>query len=213
MPLKFAVLFGIFALSIGPSAAQTTADRDFARQVIIGEPSVPTCPAANCPAPPHPSVLSTQVIYGTTTKGAEQAEWLSTLGLVVKSGSPDGQKVTQYLGAVQAPGGGTTWSLNTDTVRNGLMGSENSFGGFVGSGKPGVAGAIGDKNGTIGYELDFTNWDADSSPGRGPFTVGQPSMRRARSPPSALSTSTRTWRRGCPAGTMASSSMAMRSWR
>ncbi|ACL58671.1 hypothetical protein [Methylobacterium nodulans] len=170
---RLAIVLAALGPVIGPSSAQISVERDAARQVIIGDPSVVTCPAANCPAPPHPPVLSTQVVYGTTTKGPEQAEWLSSLGLFVKTGSPDGQKVTQYLGAVQAPGAGTVWSLNTDTVRNGLMGGENSFGGFVGSGKPGAPGTIGEKNGTIGYELDFTNWDAHSSPGKGPFTVGQ----------------------------------------
>ncbi|MFG5121486.1 hypothetical protein [Methylorubrum sp. POS3] len=84
-----------------------------------------------------------------------------------------GQKVTQYIGVMQAPGAGTAWALNTDSVRNGLPGGPNSFGGFEGSGYPGKPGAIGSENGTIGYELDFTNWDAHSAPGSGPFTVGQ----------------------------------------
>ncbi|UMY17553.1 hypothetical protein MMB17_23555 [Methylobacterium organophilum] len=158
----------------GPLHAQERAEQKDLSHIVIASPSIVTCPAANCPTPPQSKpVLSTQVIYGTTTKDATQPEWLSSLGMFVNTGHPDGQKVTQYLGIVQAPGAGTVWSLNTDAVRNGTMGGANSFGGFVGSGKPGIPGTIGEKNGTIGYELDFTNWDAHSSPGKGPFTVGQ----------------------------------------
>ncbi len=142
-------------------------------QLVLGNPSLPTCPTSNCPAPPFPPVLSTQFIHGATSKQASQAEWLSNIGLFVKTGSPDGQKVAQYVGVMQQEGAGTAWALNTDSVRNAGPGSENSFGGFEGSGKPGKPGAIGERNGSIGYELDFTNWDANSTPGRGAFTVGQ----------------------------------------
>ncbi|MEH3148006.1 MAG: hypothetical protein PGN34_22310 [Methylobacterium frigidaeris] len=143
------------------------------RQVVLGDPSIATCPTANCPAPPRKPVLSTQFIHGATRQGGDQAEWLSNLGLLVRTGDPDGQKVTQYLGVMQVPGAGTAWALNTDLVRNASPGGENSFGGFEGSGTPGKPGAIGARNGSIGYELDFTNWDTESAPGVGPFTVGQ----------------------------------------
>ena len=142
-------------------------------QLILGEPSIVTCPTSNCPAPPSPPVLSTQFVHGATSKGAGQAEWLSNIGLFVKTGNPDGQKVAQYIGVMQKEGAGTAWALNTDSVRNAGPGTENAFGGFEGSGKPGQPGAIGDRNGSIGYELDFTNWDANSTPGHGAFTVGQ----------------------------------------
>ena len=150
-----------------------------AYQIVYGNPSQPVCPTANCPPPPAPPVLATQILHGRTTKPASQSEWLSTVGLLVATGAQQigsqisGQKVAQYIGVLQAPGAGTVWSLNTDTVRNGIPGGPNSFGGFEGSGKPGRPGAIGAKNGTIGYELDFTNWDSDSAPGSGAFTAGQ----------------------------------------
>ena len=144
-----------------------------ASQLLLGNPSLPTCPTSNCPVPPRPSVLSTQFIHGETTKGATQAEWLSNIGLFVRTGAPDGQKVAQYVGVMQDRGAGTAWALNTDLVRNAGRGGPNAIGSFEGSGKPGAPGAIGERNGSIGYELDFTNWDADSSPGRGAFTVGQ----------------------------------------
>ncbi len=149
----------------GPSATKA--------QLVLGDPSIATCPTSNCPAPPSPPVLSTQFIHGATSKGASQAEWLSNIGLFVKTGNPDGQKVAQYVGVMQQEGAGTAWALNTDLVRNAGPGAANSFDGFEGSGKPGKPGAIGDRNGSVGYELDFTNWDANSTPGRGAFTVGQ----------------------------------------
>ena len=137
------------------------------------------CPTANCPAPPNNPIVSTQVVHGRSTKDANHPEWLSSLGLLVATGAQQkgdvlsGQKVTQYLGVMQAPGAGTAWTLNTDLVRNGVPGGPNSFSGFEGSGEPGQPGQIGTQNGSVGYELDFTNWDAESSPGHGPFTVGQ----------------------------------------
>lgn len=140
---------------------------------IMHDPSIPTCPTSNCPLPPRGPVLSSQWIHGKTTKGRDQHEWLSNIGLLVGTGSPDGQKVAQYIGAMQVPGGGTAWALNTDSVRNATPGGRYSMAGFEGSGVPGQPGAMGRENGTIGYELDFTNWDQDSAPGQGPFTVGQ----------------------------------------
>ena len=142
-------------------------------QLVLGDPSIATCPTSNCPAPPLPPVLSTQFIHGATSKGAGQAEWLSNIGLFVKTGNADGQKVAQYIGVMQQEGAGTAWALNTDSVRNASVGAPNAFGGFEGSGLPGKPGAIGVRNGSIGYELDFTNWDANSAPGVGAFTVGQ----------------------------------------
>ena len=153
-----------------PRAASQAAETS---QLLLGNPSLPTCPTSNCPAPPQPPVLSTQFIHGDTTRGAGQAEWLSNIGLFVRTGAPDGQKVAQYVGVMQDRGAGTAWALNTDLVRNAGRGGANAFGGFEGSGNPGAPGAIGERNGSIGYELDFTNWDSNSSPGSGAFTVGQ----------------------------------------
>ena len=164
------IIIGLFVWDLGSKVNST---RILTGQTISGNPSLVTCPTANCPAPPSKSVLSTVFVHGETSKGSDQAEWLANMGLLVKSGSPDGQKVTEYLGVMQQAGAGTAWTLNTDLVRNAVPGGPNAFGGLEGSGMPGRPGAIGERNGSIGYELDFTNWDANSSPGQGAFTVGQ----------------------------------------
>ena len=163
------------AFDLGLHVGQSRADPPTIANAIeiLGSPSLVTCPTANCPSPPRLPVLSSEFVHGSTTKGADQPEWLSNIGLFVRTGSPDGQKVAQYVGVMQQKGAGTAWALNTDLVRNAGLGGPNAFDRFEGSGKPGLPGSIGDRNGSIGYELDFTNWDADSSPGRGAFTVGQ----------------------------------------
>ena len=147
--------------------------------------SVPTCPVANCPAGPRgPTlpgggpVLSAQWLHGRTAKDAMQDEWLSNLGLFIGTGRGGGQKVTQYLGAMQGPGAGAGWALNTDIVRGACPGGPDSLYGQPGSGIPFGApgctarpGSLGTANTTVGYELDLTNWDQDGGPG-GPLVVG-----------------------------------------
>ena len=113
------------------------------------------CGPARCMAPPR--------------KALGPPSWLGVDGLYVNTGQPDGQKVTRYIGAVQGPLGGTTWALNTDVVRNGIPNGPN---GLVGSSSPCTPGAIPLANGTVGYELDYTNWDQIGGVGFGPFTVG-----------------------------------------
>jgi hypothetical protein len=132
-------------------------------------PSIATCPVGNCPQPN--SVVSAIDIYGQTTQGPRQPEWESVIGLFSATGHPDGQKVVQYLGGMQAPGAGSLWTLNTDVVRNATPGGQFSFGGQPGSGVPGSPGGIGRADATIGYELDLTNWSEDDAPG-GAFVVG-----------------------------------------
>lgn len=146
-------------------------------------PDSPVCPVSNCPMKPAdngPSgtyaggpVLAAQDIQGRTLKNNTVAEWESTIGLYVSTGAPNGQKVAQYVGAMQAPGGGSTWSLNTDVVRGATAGGPFSVGNFPGSGVPEkIPGSIGRKNSTIGYELDLSNFDEDSEPGTA-FVVGE----------------------------------------
>lgn len=138
-------------------------------------PTVRVCPIANCPSDHlRNGILKEEVrsafsIQGATRLGEGAPEWESVVGLYVNTGSPQGQKVAQYVGAVQGPEGGTTWSLNTDTVRNGVP---NGTKGQVGSSAPGTPSGVSRKAGTIGYELDFTNWDRDCNVG-GCFAIGQ----------------------------------------
>lgn len=133
------------------------------------DPLIVTCPVSNCPN--RNSVLSALNIYGQTRRGADTPEWESVIGLYSATGDPNGQKVVQYLGGMQGPGAGSLWTLNTDIVRNATPGGINSFYGQPGSGVIGAPGGIGRRDGTIGYELDLTNWSEDDAPG-GPFVVG-----------------------------------------
>ncbi len=140
-----------------------------ARKLFV-VPSIPVCPAANC-TPTQPALAGLWV-EGRSTRSS-QAEGLVTLGWTVGTGSPNSQKPAVYIGALQTPGGGSTWTLNTDIVRGASPGGRNSYAGMSGSGIPEtVAGSVGLHNSTIGYELDFSNWDADGGYGEGPFTVG-----------------------------------------
>ena len=111
---------------------------------------IPVCPAGNCPVPPRNPVLTGSFLGGQTTKGSTQAEWLGVDSLYVNTGTPNGQKVGRYIGVTQGPQAGSVWSLNTLTQR----GAGNPTG-SVGCG----LGCIDYHSGTIGYELDFTNWD------------------------------------------------------
>lgn len=133
------------------------------------DPSIVTCPVSNCPRP-NP-VLSAVDIHGQTRRGAETPEWESVIGMFSATGDPDGQKVVQYLGGMQAPGAGSMWTFNTDVVRNATPGGRFSVNDLPGSGTPGRPGGIGRADGTVGYELDLTNWSEDDAPG-GPFVVG-----------------------------------------
>ena len=143
-----------------------------------------TCPTGNCP--PTNGVYSTQWIEGSTTGGdindTRQSEWMSNLSFYVGTGYPNGQKVGQYIGVMQGSSAdgvpktqwntaGTAWALNTNIIRNSAPGGRDSFDGYPGSGAGGLRGALGDDVGTIGYELDFTNWDKDCGPGQC-FAVG-----------------------------------------
>jgi hypothetical protein len=135
-------------------------------------------PVGNAPWPTNPAspgqnpVNAQIVVQGQTTQNQTQAEWTAVFGNYINSGQPNGQKVTVYSGAVQGPLGGSAWSLNTLIVRNGIPSNAPGGPGNVGSSAPGTPGAIPTPNSTIGYELDFTNWDQDCSPGVGAFTVG-----------------------------------------
>lgn len=146
-------------------------------------PTLPTCPVSNCPISTAPNggggpVLSAQWIYGQTQLGSAQAEWESSVNLYIGTGKGNGQKVAQYIGAMQGPGAGTGWALNTDIVRGACPGGTYSLYGQPGSGipygNPGCAVAhnsIGSE-GTIGYELDISDYDADQT-ASGAFIVGE----------------------------------------
>jgi len=137
-----------FNFSIGHSAATTTAtDTNI---------QLPVCPAGNCPVPPKNPVLTGSFLGGQTTKDSTQAEWLGVDSLYVNTGQINGQKVGRYIGVTQGPLAGTVWSLNTLTQR--AVGNPT---GSVGCGSNCVANG----SGTIGYELDFTNWDKSGTSG------------------------------------------------
>lgn len=134
-------------------------------------------PVANSPSPGtngEPAVEAQFVVQGQTSQGATIPEWTAVFGNYVNTGSPGGQKVSVYSGVVQGPNGGAVWSLNTDVVRNGVPGPGSNVPGGpsgIGSSTPGTPGSVGIPDSTIGYELDFCNWDRDCPPG-GAFTVG-----------------------------------------
>lgn len=133
------------------------------------DPIAITCPVSNCPT--SPPVRSALNVFGQTRQGAGTPEWESVIGLISATGDPNGQKVVQYLGGMQAPGAGSMWTLNTDVVRNATPGGAYSFNGLPGSGVQGRPNGIGRSDATVGYELDLTNWSEDDAPG-GPFVVG-----------------------------------------
>ena len=110
------------------------------------------------------------VMQGQSNQDRTKAEFTAIFGNYIVAGQPDGQKGALYAGVVQGPNAGAGWALNTLIARNAtslhVPGTPD-----VGSGSPGTPGACLAKS-TIGYELDFTNWDQDCSAGVGPFTVG-----------------------------------------
>jgi hypothetical protein len=146
----------------------------FAGMLMSANPTTETCPVSNCPSTPKEArVLSAQDMHGMTTRGAVTPEWESVIGLYANTGHPNGQKVVQYLGGMQGPSAGTLWTLNTDIVRCAIRGGSNSFDGQPGSGTGCPSGTtVGGADGTIGYELDLTNWSEDDAPG-GAFVVGE----------------------------------------
>jgi hypothetical protein len=169
---------GVNALFASPPALGGTAPNAgaFTTLSVNGSAWVPTCPAANCAGSfAAPNVVAKAVMNGVTAQGA-QAEWLSSFGLYNNTGigfggSNRGQKVTLYLGQVQGQNAGPGWTLNTDIVRCGA--SVTGWDGTVGSSSPCSSGQhVDTASATIGYELDFTNWDKEGTIGSGPFTVG-----------------------------------------
>ncbi len=148
-------------------------------------PNVPTCPAANCPNPANahqaPQILaSTWVESIASSTAPRQQEWGSIFGMYSNVGQssnyptiPPSQKVTVYAGMVQGPLSGPTWTLNTDIVRNGCPTSgAGTIQPYIGSSQPcGTPIPTGIGVSTIGYELDFSNWDQNIDIG-GPEVVG-----------------------------------------
>ncbi len=136
-------------------------------------PSVRTCPAANCPNPANahqaPQILaSTWVESIASSTVPRQQEWGSVFGMYSNVGQstnyptiPPSQKVTVYAGMVQGPLSGPTWTLNTDIVRNGCPTTgAGTVQPYIGSAQPcGTPMKNGIGVSTIGYELDFSNWD------------------------------------------------------
>ena len=157
--------------------AQPRSQPDTAGFTLHADPAQPTCPVANCPAIGSKGyggayggpTLSSLWIHGQSTPD-KHPQFLGNLGLYVKDdGTALGQYVTQYLGAMQGPGAGPTWSLNTDIVRGGCEGGPNTIGDEPGSGIPFGAPGCSAKPGSlgtassIGFELDLSNFDADTA--------------------------------------------------
>jgi hypothetical protein len=146
-------------------------------QYINQNPYQYVCPAANCSYQGFPT---TTFLNGSSVLTAATGEALSTESWYVNTGSPNGQKPESYVGAVQGPSGGSVWNLNTDIVRNGVYNPSGTsapyFPGWIGSSMPGSYAGVAPGNATIGYELDYTNWDKDilddMSTGAGSFGVG-----------------------------------------
>jgi len=174
-----ACLFGV-ALA-GAAQAQTTPQRMNAPLIMYGFLShnvtpggfAEVCPAANCPVPGITGnrVRSGSFLNGETALDADTAEWLGVDSFYVNTGRPHGQKVARYIGLVQGPNAGAGWTLNTDIVRNGVPGVSHDAG-FIGTPARGTPGAMDPASGTVGYELDFSNFDVDSGVSEGAFTVG-----------------------------------------
>lgn len=122
---------------------------------------------------PATGILSQLVVQSQSTQ-ATNPEWTGVFGNWSTAGQAAGaQKVALYAGAVQSPGSGPVWSLNTLVTRNAAPGANNTPGGpgNIGSGTPGTPGAIPTGTVTIGYELDWNNFDQDLPVGGG-FGVG-----------------------------------------
>lgn len=134
------------------------------------------CPLGSCPSlgsTPGP-VKSTYTLQGETQINSGQGEMMVNLGLLVDKGASGGAvtygKLPLYVGMMQARGAGSAWVFNTNAIRNGVPGGENSINGLPGSGTEGSEGAIGSVS-TIGYENDLTNWDEDTEKS-GAFVAG-----------------------------------------
>ena len=156
-------------------------------QQVTGTPLIPTCPVSNCPIPGVPGfggayagpTMSAIWNYGKSTN-TQNPQFFAQDGFYVSHGGDSGgrgQYVARYVGAMQGPGAGVTWALNTDIVRGACAGGFNSLYGQPGSGIPfgdagctTAPGSLGSA-GTIGYELDLSNFDADSTT-HGAFITG-----------------------------------------
>jgi hypothetical protein len=103
-----------------------------------------------------------QLVSQSQSTSQTNPEWTAVFGNWSTAGQANGaQKVAVYAGAVQSPGSGPVWSLNTLVTRNAAQGVNNTPGGpgNIGSGTPGTPGAIPLGPVTIGYELDWNNFD------------------------------------------------------
>lgn len=145
--------------------------------VIVPE-WTPCWPVGNSPDPSlgagENAVRSQFVVQAQSRLPTGFQEWTAVFGNYVNTGAPLGQKVSLYAGAVQGPLGGPAWAINSVSVRNGVPGSGSNVPGgpsHIGSSTPGTPGAMSSQTATIGYELDYSNWDQDAPPG-GAFTVG-----------------------------------------
>lgn len=107
----------VTAPSLNAANAAITGNATVAGSLTVpANPSLSTCPTANCPLV-NP-VLSTLVSQGTTQSATNQ-EWQVNLGLLNNTGQANqSQKVTLYAGMVQTPTGSNGWAMNTDIVRN-----------------------------------------------------------------------------------------------
>lgn len=169
-------------------ARATAALAGTALRQMAADPTIATCPVGNCPPATVNAgfggtyggpTMSSFTVYGQSTPDQHPQFHINT-GLYVKDGGSSGGKgqyVDFYAGAMQGPGAGATWAMNTVSVRGACPGGPNSLFGQPGSGipfgDPGCAtppGSLGN-NTTIGYEMDHSNFDADSAIS-GAFSVG-----------------------------------------
>lgn len=162
--------------AVAQNATSNTAPLHSKGQYLNVNPYFAVCSAANCGATGN---LTSWFLNGNSTMGSDVSEWLGIDSYYINTGSPNGQKVARYIGAIQGPNTGAGWALNTDIVRNALYDphgrSAPRFPGWIGSGMPGNYAAVAPGNATVGAELDYTNWDkdilTDKSTGAGSFGV------------------------------------------
>jgi hypothetical protein len=146
-----------------------------------GGATIPAYPVGNAQPVAELTPANTtlgQLVVQSQSTHPTAAEWTAVFGNWSTAGagaaaSGGGQKVAVYAGAVQSPGSGPVWALNTLVTRNAAQGANNTGGGpgNIGSGTPGAHGAIPLDVVTIGYELDWNNFDQDLPIGSG-FGVG-----------------------------------------
>jgi hypothetical protein len=137
----------------------------------------PTCPAANCPGPATSAhVIKSKTIFNGNSTDPHHPSWLIQGSLFNSAGDTDAaaQHVTAYFGQVQGTHAGGGWTLNTDIVRcGGTAGWDGTVGGGAGTGADRCTpGTMTTTSATIGYELDYSNWDQTAGIGIGPFTPG-----------------------------------------